>query len=166
MTRSSRSDLGLSGIRLLQRNRMEITRLKRKLRELKRVEKRIRFGDDRAGGQDLVWCRFFSTEDRRNRTVKYSLNTLLSMDRQGVKQVIEEYFYHVFYQKYKESGIALDAIYDPVLLSGLGLPPGASFDTVRSRFRELAQKYHPDHGGDHEKMIELLETYHKLAGQA
>ena len=83
-----------------------------------------------------------------------------------MKQVIEEYFYHVFYCKYKESGIALDAVYDPVLLSALGLPPGASFDAVKSRFRELAQKYHPDHGGDQEKMIELLETYHKLAGHA
>jgi len=145
---------------------MGITQLKRKLRELKRVEKRIRFGVDLAEDQDLVWCQFFSTEDRRNHTVKYSLDMLLSMDRQGMKQVIEEYFYHVFYRKYKESGIALDAIYDPVLLSALGLPPGASFDTVKSRFRELAQKYHPDHGGDQEKMIELLETYHKLAGRA
>ena len=65
-----------------------------------------------------------------------------------MKQVIEEYFYHVFYRKYKESGDALDAIYDPVLLSALGLSPGASFDAVKSRFREMAQKYHPDHGGD------------------
>jgi hypothetical protein len=144
---------------------MQITQLKRKLRELKRVEKRIRFGDDQAEGQDLVWCQFFSTEGKRNPTVK-SLDTLLSMNRQGVKQVIEEYFYHVFYRKYKESGIALDAIYDPALFSALGLPPGASFDAVKSRFREMAQKYHPDHGGDQEKMIELLETYHKLAGRA
>ena len=145
---------------------MGITQLKRKLRELKRVERRIRFGDDHAEGQDLVWSQFFSTEGKHDPTIKYSLDTLLSMDRQGVKQVIEEYFYHVFYRKYKESGIALDAIYDPMLLSALGLLPGASMDTVKSRFRELAQKYHPDHGGDQEKMIDLLETYHKLAGRA
>jgi len=140
---------------------MSLVQLKRKLRDLKKVEKRLRFGDDSAEGQELVWNRFFSTEDA-DAPVKYPLNILLSMDRQSVKQAIEEYFYHLFYQKYKDGGIATSDIYDPVLLAMFGLPPQAGFESVKSKFRELAQKYHPDHGGDPEKMIELLETYRQL----
>jgi hypothetical protein len=135
--------------------------LKRTLRKLKQVEKRIRFGDALAERTDLVWNRFFSTNENE-RTVKYPLHTLLAMDRQGVKQVIEEYFYYVYYQMYKEGGSTLAAAYDPMLLSTLGLPPHAGPDEVKSRFRELAKKYHPDHGGDHEQMLALLETYRKL----
>jgi len=140
---------------------MGLVQLKRKLRDLKKVEKRIRFGSDSTEGQELVWNRFFSTDDA-NAPVKYPLNTLISMDRLSVKQVIEEYFYHLFYQKYKDSGITPDDIYDPMLLAMLGLPPNTSFESVKSKFRELAKKYHPDHGGDPEKMIELLETYRQL----
>ncbi|MCQ4925076.1 J domain-containing protein [Tissierella carlieri] len=43
-----------------------------------------------------------------------------------------------------------------------GLTPGASIDDIKKKFRELAKKYHPDHGGSSEKMIEVLDTYHKL----
>jgi len=145
---------------------MGIVQLKHKLRELKRVEKRIRFGDSSARGKELVWNRFFSTEDKDDQSVKYSLNTLLAMDRQDIKQVIEEYFYYVYYYRYKESGLGTNEMYDPALLAALGLPPDAGFEGIRSKFRELAKRYHPDLGGDNEKMIELLQTYRKLADHA
>jgi curved DNA-binding protein CbpA len=32
---------------------------------------------------------------------------------------------------------------------------------IKKQFRELAHKYHPDKGGDPEKMIQLLEMYDK-----
>jgi hypothetical protein len=145
---------------------MGTAQLKRKLRELKRVEKRIRFGDAPADEKELVWNYFFSTEDAHDGAVKYSLNTLLGMDRQGVKQVVEEYFYHVYYRWFKEGSLEAGELYDPALLEALGLPLDAGFENIRRRFRELAKKYHPDLGGDNEKMLSLLETYRKLAHSA
>jgi len=145
---------------------MGIAQLKRTLRELKKVEKRIRFGNDSVKRSDLVWNRFFSTENPDDRSIRYPLSALLSMDRQSWKQVIEEYFYHLYYRKYKESGITADDIYDPALLATFGLPPDATLDMIRIKFRELAKKHHPDLGGDHEQMIEVLDTYRQLTNDA
>lgn len=46
----------------------------------------------------------------------------------------------------------------------MGLPPDATTGTIKSKFRELAKKYHPDLGGDSGKFIELMNTYRKLIG--
>jgi hypothetical protein len=142
---------------------MGLTQWKHKLRDLKKLEKRIRFGDESVEGKDLVWDRFFSTEKKQAASVKYPLDGLLSMNRQSWKEALEEYFYNVYYQVYKDGGLALDSVYDPLLLAGLGLAPTAGVEDVKRRFRQLAKKYHPDRGGDHEKMIELLETYRRLS---
>ena len=141
---------------------MGLTQWKHKLRDLKKLEKRIRFGDEAIEGKNLVWDRFFSTEKRAAAPVKYPLDDLLLMDRQRWKEALEEYFYNVYYQVYKDGGLAL-SVYDPTLLAGLGLAPTAGAEDVRRRFRELAKKYHPDLGGEHDKMIELLETYRRLS---
>jgi curved DNA-binding protein CbpA len=55
-------------------------------------------------------------------------------------------------------------MYDGSLLSRLGLPPDASIDLIKNRFRELVKKHHPDTGGDSSAFIELLEIYKKLTG--
>ena len=103
------------------------------------------------------------TEKQKAASVKYPLDDLLSMDRQRWKEALEEYFYNVYYQVYQDGGLALGSVYDPALLAGLGLAPTAGVQDVKTRFRELAKKYHPDLGGDHDKMIELLETYRRLS---
>lgn len=144
---------------------MDIDQLKRKLRDIKKVEERIRFGNNAtyiSKRKGYIWNQFFSTKVVNDCTVKYSLHKLIQMDKQCFKEVMEEYFYSVYFQKYKENGITIKDIYDPELLSILGLQPGAGYDNIKTRFRELAKKYHPDHGGDSEKMIEIIETYHKL----
>ncbi|KAB3531398.1 DnaJ domain-containing protein [Alkaliphilus serpentinus] len=38
----------------------------------------------------------------------------------------------------------------------------ATIEEIKKKFRLLAKKYHPDHGGDPEKMIEILDIYDKL----
>ena len=63
---------------------------------------------------------------------------------------------------YKDFGLKFDEIKDPSILSYFGLAPGASMDDVKKKFRELAKKYHPDHGGSNAKMMEILEAYNKL----
>ncbi len=140
--------------------------LKRKLRQLKRIEIKIRFpGQPAPPGRRLVWNVFFSTRGADDGAVKYPLNQLLTMDRQGRKQVFEEYFYRVYFQHYKERGLTIADVYDPAVLSLLGLPPQAGIQDIKARFRELAKRYHPDHGGDSEKFIELVELRERLTGK-
>ena len=142
---------------------LDYDQLKRKMRNLKKVEERIRFNNVNSNNRKhFVWDQFFSTRLENDTTVKYSLYMLIHMDKQHFKEVIEEYFYSVYFQKYKENGITIKDIYDPELLSALNLLPGSSIGDIKTRFRELAKKFHPDHGGDENKMIEILEAYHKL----
>ena len=138
--------------------------LKTKLRSLKKIEKSVRarylhIHQD----SSLIWDSFFSTTDlpRKKCTVKYPLETLLNFDRLTRKRVFEEYLYAVFVQHHREEGVVLTMFQDPEILSFFELPPHATPVEVKKRFRELAHKYHPDKGGDPEKMIQLLEMYDK-----
>lgn len=145
---------------------MDIDELKRKLRDLKKYELSTRFGGSPPAQKGrLVWDRFFSTRDEYDSKVRYSLYTLSRMDKQKIKEVFEEFFYQVYFEKYRENGIIYNDIFDPQLLTVLGLHAGAGLDEIKKKFRELAKKYHPDHGGDSDKMIKLLEAYEKLMGK-
>ncbi|HHV60126.1 MAG TPA: DnaJ domain-containing protein [Clostridiaceae bacterium] len=140
-----------------------IDELKRKLRQLKKFEHKLRFENfEPSGHKKYIWNDFFSTKDENDSTVKYNLSKLLRMNRQEIREVFDEYFCNVYFQYYKENGIIEKSIYDPKLLSSLGLPPDATISSIKSRFRELAKIHHPDHGGDSSKFIELFETYKKL----
>jgi hypothetical protein len=135
--------------------------LKRKLRSLKRLEKRMRYQYlRRYPDTDLVWNSYFSTRSWTS-NAKYPLETLLESDRVQRKQVFEEYLYSVFVQHSKEEGFSITIFHDPEILSFLELPPYATFTDIKTRFRQLAHRYHPDKGGDPEQMIQLLEIYEK-----
>ncbi len=41
----------------------------------------------------------------------------------------------------------------------LGVSKNASDKEIKSAFRKLAQKYHPDRGGDESKFMEISEAY-------
>jgi hypothetical protein len=105
---------------------------------------------------------YFSTKKDGETSVKYNMKQLLAMDRESIKEVYDEFFYHVYFQYYTENGITLKVLYDPNLLSMLGLYEGATTEDIKTRFRELALKYHPDKGGDSEKFIKILDAYKKL----
>ncbi len=142
---------------------MDIDQLKRKLRELKKAEERIRFDKGfNSSSRSYVWEDYFCTKSFNNLVVKYPLWKLIKYDKQQLREAFEDYFYCIYFRKYKENGLNFEDIYDPELLSIFGLHPGASVDDIKKRFRELAKKYHPDHGGESEKMIDLLDAYHKL----
>ena len=143
-----------------------VDQLKRKLRQLKKLEISIRFKDrPMVEGRKLLWDVFFSTQVEKDISVKYPLSRLLGMDHQELKAVVEEYFYRIYFQNYKENGLAMADVHDPQLLSLLGLPPHAGLQDIKKRFRELAKRYHPDHGGDNAKFIELVEIYEQLKGE-
>ena len=140
--------------------------LKRKLRQLKKIEVSIRFKDRPAPeNRKLLWDMFFSTRTENDASVKYSLSCLLKMGREELKGVFEEYFYRLYFQNYKENGLAMADVHDPQLLSLLGLPPHAGLQDIKKQFRELAKRHHPDHGGDSAKFIELVEIYEQLKGE-
>jgi hypothetical protein len=140
--------------------------LKRKLRQLKKLEISICFKDrPMVEGRKLLWDVFFSTRVENDVSVKYPLSRLLEMGREELKGVFEEYFYRIYFQNYKENGLAMADVHNPQLLSLLGLPPHAGLQDIKKRFRELAKRYHPDHGGDSAKFIELVEIYEQLKGE-
>jgi hypothetical protein len=143
---------------------MDRDELKRKLRNLKKLEIKIRFEGEMHSDKrmKLIWNEFFSTGGAESSRVKYPFDVLGGFDKAKLKAVFDEYFYRVYYQKYKDNGIVPGQIYDPELLTLLGLGTDAGFEQIKKRFRELAKLYHPDHGGDGGKMAELLDTYHKL----
>lgn len=139
--------------------------LKRKLRNLKKLETRIRFMDSgTAKYKQYIWDKYFSTKNDCDVSVKYNIKNLLSIDHEKLKEIFDEYFTQVYFQYFKECGIITEGMYDAELLSALGLPPGSSIEMIKARFRELAKMYHPDLGGDSNKFIELMETYKKLIG--
>ncbi len=145
--------------------------IKRKIRKLKKLEVRIRFGNsgfcqqglsDKAKLSKLVWNEFFDLSGCSKAKGKYSLCALAVMEKDELKEIISEFFFHVYYQFYKENGIVSTDLFNPNLLTEFGLPYDADRDSIKKRFRELAKKYHPDTGGDSTKFIELMENYKKL----
>ena len=44
-------------------------------------------------------------------------------------------------------------------LAVLGLPPDATRQQIKRRYRELAKKYHPDRGGDQKEMRRIIAAY-------
>jgi len=142
-----------------------ISETKRKVRKLKIVEKKIRFGDDTSAGAALVWDSFFDLRDPPASNARYTLASLALMNREDYKRVVDEYFACVYYELYKENGIFRIATYDPFVLAQLGLPFNAEMHEIKKRFRELAMLYHPDTGGDSARFIELMKIYEKLTGK-
>jgi len=142
-----------------------LVKLKRKLRQLKKLEAHIRFKNLQFEQyEQYIWNEYFSTKDENDSSVKYNMKSLLEMDHKKLTEVFNEYFSHVYFQYYKDNGITPKGMYDISLLSSLELLPDASIDIIKSKFRELAKKYHPDLGGDSSAFIELLNTYKKLIG--
>ena len=47
-------------------------------------------------------------------------------------------------------------------LAVLGLPPDATRQQIKRRYRELAKKYHPDRGGDQKEMRRIIVAYQLL----
>jgi hypothetical protein len=146
---------------------MHAKELKQKLRKLKRLELRLRYGmtfdyvKDNASLIDkqklpLVWNEFFNLSESTSCTARYSIHALADMDSDELKQVLDAYWFRLYYCIYQEKGIRMIDLQEPELLSYLGLPLDADNNLIRKRFRELCKIYHPDEGGDKDKFIELI----------
>ena len=89
----------------------EIGDLKRKIRKLKKVECKIRFGGETDGGKPLVWDSFFNLRGAASPVVKYPLARLAAMGRDEYKRVADEFFAYVYYEYYMENGYIFDNAY-------------------------------------------------------
>ena len=47
-------------------------------------------------------------------------------------------------------------------LTVLGLPPNATTQQIKRRYRSLAKRYHPDRGGDQREMQRIIAAYQFL----
>lgn len=152
---------------------MEDRELKQKIRRLKRLELKIRYGfsegfinkntsADKIDKLPLVWKDFFDLSSSGSNKTRYKLNELKQMDKDSIRQVFGEYWFFVYYRMYHDNGHYTSQEPEPELLDFLGLPYNADQAIVRRRFRELCKQYHPDEGGDRYKFIELMKMKEKF----
>ncbi len=151
-----------------------IDEVKRKLRSLKKLEVKIRFGGTfrAANFKDnsiekpekavLVWDTFFHLDRIAHGRYRYTAEDVASMNKEEYRNMLDEFFFRVYYQYYVENGITASHLYNPEILGWMGLPLDAGAEDIKKKFRELAKKYHPDTGGDEKRFIELMENYQKL----
>jgi hypothetical protein len=137
--------------------------LKHKLKGLRQAEIAIRFQQREMDARtSLVWNEFFAVKPNAHIRARYTLDDLVKLDHEQLKQIYADYFAFVYFQYYKENGLSVETSFDPHLLAQMGLPPYATSEDIRRRFRELAKKYHPDLGGDSRQFIELRDVYNEL----
>jgi hypothetical protein len=112
---------------------MYLNELKHKLRQLKKLEISIRFSNKPLTGKEkFIWDRFFSTKEN-DVSVRYPLQKLLGLNHQELKEIMDEYYYEIYYQGLKESGIILYNLYDPKLLEILKLPLDAGLQDIKKK---------------------------------
>jgi hypothetical protein len=143
---------------------MDAAAVKRNLRELRRLEKKIRYGKDSSNRPPLVWDSFFDLRGTGAGKGKYSLEALAAMSRADYKKAIGEYWSFVFGALYSEND-ASAAGFDAGILLRWGLPSDADAAAVKQRFRTFAKLYHPDTGGDADAFIGMMQDYRKLMGK-
>ncbi len=136
--------------------------IKRNLREMKRLEIKIRFGTQAPSRPPLIWDMFFDLNGSGR--AKYTLDTLKSMSRETYQAVIAEYWSFLYNTFVNENDLQAKH-YEPGVLLAWGLPSDADGAAIKRRFRELAKRYHPDHGGDAKDFIRMMTEYRTLAGK-
>lgn len=152
---------------------MDAAELKRKIRQLKNLEMRLRYGEQYENPMKsrdkkhhskphLLWDEFFDLNERGRKKARYTMDQLLHMDKAEYRSMINEFFFQVYYRIYQDRGLSEVSLYDPELLQQLGLPYDADGNAVKKRFRELAKEYHPDTGGDSGEFIRLMELYEEI----
>ncbi|TVQ21546.1 MAG: J domain-containing protein [Spirochaetaceae bacterium] len=128
---------------------MDAALLTRKLRALRRLERRL------SGGASPVFDSFFSFD--RDARVKFPFTMLLVFDGESRAAAFRSFVDELWIGRLSggTSG-ALATDRRSVLLQALDLPMDATPQEITRRFRERARELHPDLGGDHDLMVELL----------
>lgn len=141
---------------------MDVVRVKRTLRQLKRQECLLRFGQPSAPPHArLVWDACFSIGNKETSSSRYTLKDLLAMDADAWRDAIAEYYFDLYQQRAGETGMP-SPYHNREALARMGLPADADAQAIRERFRQLAKETHPDVGGDHQGFVALMDAYRSL----
>ena len=128
---------------------MDEAKLRHKLRDLRRAERRVRGSE-----ATPTFDRYFALDEGKR--VRYPFGVLTILDAESRKRVFREYLAEVFW-----SSVAGSRRESAALLAALGLPRDATDDMVSHAFRVMAREIHPDVGGEDELMREPLDLYHE-----
>jgi hypothetical protein len=139
--------------------------VKRTLRQLKKLEVKLRYGEEAPARPVLLWNRFFDLREKAGCMAKYTLPRLLAMTRTEFKSSVDEYWSFLYQELFSQPAAQETVRYNASALMELGLPADADLQTVKKRFHELAMQTHPDLGGDAERFIALTNAYKKLTGR-
>ncbi len=113
---------------------MDVTDVKRKLRECKRLERKMRYGDTPAEKPSFVWDTFFDVKEVGESSAKYTLTQLAGMSHSEYKRVIEDYWAFVYRELLREDSRQTGIRYDTSLLIQLDLPFDADEKAVKKNF--------------------------------
>lgn len=99
----------------------------------------------------VIACDTFSEGRHNIRAIGLTVEALRSIQRYGATSMLEQAF----------TGFAAlpPAVEEKPWWEILGVPLNSSQDAIKSAYRELAKRHHPDNGGDLEKMKELNRAY-------
>lgn len=135
--------------------------LKRLLRRLKKKEIASRFPNVVPKADMLVWSKYFSIKGKKKGII-YPFNTLSEMNRNQIKNAVDDYETAFYYQLFMQYGMTESGSINPELLIKLGLNSNADMAEVKKRFRKLASETHPDHGGDVDDFIRIRGIYEEI----
>ncbi|MEX1378326.1 MAG: J domain-containing protein [Eubacteriales bacterium] len=146
-------------------NKIRSDKIKRTIRNLKKAEIRIRsqhlYGAEKMQA-DLVWSDFFDIRLGQGSNAKYKIDQIIGMSKQEYKEMVEEFYWNVYYRIYKNSYYSPADTYEIDAFAKLNLSPFADIEDIKARFRQLAKKYHPDKGGSSQEFIEIYKIYKEL----
>lgn len=84
--------------------------------------------------------------------IKLTIEAIRQIERAGASELLERAF---------RGFAALPAPNDVNWCEVLQLPPGASFEEIRSTYRELVKRHHPDAGGNAEDFHRIQKAFEK-----
>ena len=126
--------------------------IKHKLRKLKRLEINLRSAGNNQRRLSPVWDKFFDLREKGEITAKYTLSMLTSMCRDDYKKIINDYLSFLYNEIYIKPYTHDYTANKTDALIHMDLQYDAGITEIKRRFHELAKIYHPDAGGDAEKI--------------
>jgi hypothetical protein len=132
---------------------MDAAAVKRKLRELKRLEQLLTGGNE-------TFDAFFALEEGKK--ARYPFRMLCVFDKSSRDLAFKEFLDQLWGVHDSESAgeaVVVDRGAFGELIRALGLPAETSREEVIRLFRTQIKELHPDVGGEHELAVELISLY-------
>ena len=114
---------------------------------------------DQNGGQRVIACDAWATVRENMRAIGTTISALRMIQRAHAGEILNRAFEGFAYLPQNAGGVSNVHPDDWREALGFGRFDTPNFETVTSRFRELARKAHPDNGGTHATAVRLNQAY-------